>query len=67
MTDLNAIILKHFPLAGDCVKGHKGVLVWTIQNEQIDDDRQQEIKVERCSHCWMPTGKSEPYRGEKDE
>jgi len=57
--DTNAIILKHFPLAVDCVDGHKGVLVWTIQNEQIDDDRMQEIKVERCSHCWMPTGKQE--------
>ncbi len=57
--DTSAIILKLFPLSVDCVKGHIGVLVWTIQNEQIDDDRLQEIKVQRCSHCWMPTGEKE--------
>lgn len=58
--DVNAIILKMFPLAVDCVKGHIGVLVWTLQKE-IDDDRYREIKVERCSHCWMPTGKQEDH------
>ena len=51
--DTNAIILKMFPLAVDCVKGHLGPEVESIEQE-LDDDRYYDIKVKRCGHCNVP-------------
>jgi hypothetical protein len=51
--DVNAIISQNFPKATDCIDGHLGPEVTTIEKE-IDDDRYYDIKVTRCGHCNIP-------------
>jgi hypothetical protein len=56
--DIGAVILEHFPKAIDCVNGHLGPVVESIEQE-LDDDRYRDIKVKRCGHCNMPVGGDE--------
>jgi hypothetical protein len=51
--DLAALFAEHFPNAKDCIDGHIGEPVASLEKE-IDDDRYYEITVHRCSHCNIP-------------
>jgi hypothetical protein len=51
--DVSQIILQHFPKAADCINGHIGEEVESIEQE-LADDRYYEIKVVRCGHCNIP-------------
>jgi hypothetical protein len=51
--DVNAIISQNFPKSADCLDGHLGPEVISIEKE-VDDDRYYEIKVTRCGHCNIP-------------
>jgi len=44
-----------YPKARDCVDGHIGEIIETIE-EELADDRCYDIKIKRCSHCNMSLG-----------
>lgn len=46
-------ILEYYPEARDCLGGHIGVPLESIEDEQ-DDDRYVKVIVTRCSHCGIP-------------
>lgn len=50
---LAALFAEHFPKAQDCLNGHLGPEVESMEKE-IDDDRYYDIKVIRCRHCNIP-------------
>ena len=50
---LNKLFYEHFPKAKDCLNGHLGPEVESMEKE-IDDDRYYDIKVIRCGHCNVP-------------
>ena len=51
--NIPAVLLKFYPKAKDCLKGHLGPEVVSTELEE-DDDRYLEVLVTRCDHCKMP-------------
>ena len=51
--DISDIIRAHFPKAVDCLNGHLGPEVESIEQEAADD-RYYDIRVWRCGHCNIP-------------
>lgn len=52
--DLDTLLLvRFFPKCIDCVKGHLGPEVESIEQEAAED-RYYDIKVTRCGHCNIP-------------
>ena len=47
------LILEHYPKAENCINGHVGESVETVE-EELADDRYYRVRVKRCSHCNMP-------------
>lgn len=49
------LIAINYEYAVECVDGHIGESVITIEQE-LDDDRYIDVEVSRCSACNMPDG-----------
>lgn len=53
--DLNKLFNDRFPKWKDCINGHLGPEVESIEKEmESDGDRYYDVKVVRCGHCGIP-------------
>jgi hypothetical protein len=48
-------ILVVYPKAKDCMWGHIGSPVYSVET-QMEDDRVTVTRIKRCGHCDMPIG-----------